>query len=634
MCGIVGIVGGADTAALHRMGAALAHRGPDANGAYLDPVRGIGLGMRRLAIIDVEGASPPLGNEDGTVWIVFNGEIYNHADLRARTERQGHRFRTASDTEAILHLYEEMGDDCVHGLRGMFAFAIYDARGRGRVLLARDRLGVKPLYVFPRGGQVLFASEIKALLSHPDVPRDVNLAAVDEYLALGYITGPETAFRGIFQIPPATRAVIEPGRSVRLERYWDVPPPSPAAIPDATALEEVGALCDEAVRLRTQADVPVGLLLSGGVDSATVAALMARHASQPIRTFTIGFDVRPDRTDESSAARRVAQACGAEHHETVMGVEHARDLLPRLMWHLDEPLADPAALPTFLLCAFAGRQVKVLLSGEGGDEVFGGYPRYRWFQVARGLSTRLPLVLRRLLSHPAWSSLFSETRARQVRLLLEPMEDADRHLQWVADFDASERALLYTHETLGLIRREVPLDAARVLVEAHLRSRGTAASLHSLQYLDMKTWLAGDLLTKLDRMSMASSVEAREPLLDHLLVERLAALPASLKIRRGETKWLLRRIADDLLGTAAAARPKHPFAVPTAAWLRGGLAPYARDLLLGRDAATRRWFREPAVRGLLEEHRAGTRDRGARIWSLMCLEMWLRVCVNRSLEVA
>jgi asparagine synthase (glutamine-hydrolysing) len=634
MCGICGVAGHVDGNVLRAMTDSLTHRGPDDSGFHEAP--GISLGVRRLSIIDVPGGHQPLANEDGSVTVVFNGEIYNHQELRSRLEARGHRFATRTDTEVLVHLYEEYGDALVHLLQGMFAFALWDDTRR-RLLLARDRLGIKPLYYTETNGTFLFASEVKALLQHPDVHATPDLLALDLYLTFRYVPGPATLFKGIKKLPPGHTLVVENG-SHKVERYWELVlgDYQPGARLDET-VEEFAALLEDTTRRHLISDVPVGMLLSGGLDSSAVAALMARGNHTPVTTFTVGFDL-PGAHNELDEARTVARHLGTDHHELVLTPDAAA-LLPRLVRHLDEPIADPAVLPTYLICEFARARVPVVLTGEGGDELLGGYPRYAWFARAAQLRRLLPAWTREdvLLPMTRMAPL-SRRYHRAATNLLAERDDAERHLHWVAGLDPALRPELLTRD----MREVLPSGTALALVAPELGTAVASAPdlVHRLMALDIRTWLVDDVLTKMDKMSMAVSVEARVPFLDHRLVEFVAGVPLAIKLAHGP-KTLLKRAAAPLLPATTVRRRKHAFQIPLEPWLAGPLSSFVRQVLLDRRAQQRGWMDTKQIERMLpvatataQPSRAmyfsGSQPRntqpidGQSIWTLLCLELWAR----------
>lgn len=623
MCGIAGIVGPHGVETLRAMTRMLVHRGPDDEGYYRDA--GVGLGVRRLRIIDLPGGRQPMPNEDGTLHVVFNGEIYNYRELRGRLEKRGHCFRSQSDTEVLVHLYEEFGDAGIHLLRGMFAFALWDGP-KERLLLARDRLGIKPMYFAEVAGGLVFASEAKAILEHPGVSREVDPEALDLYLTLQYVPGPRTIWRMIRKLPPGHLLVAERGR-VEVRRYWDV---SLGGVEDGfdmeDAAEEFRERLEETVRLHLVSDVPLGVLLSGGIDSSSIAALMKAAGHHPLRTFTVGFDL-PGIHNEFAEARRVSRHLGSEHLEVIVRPDAAA-LLPQLIWHLDEPLADAAALPTFLLCRAVREHVTVVLTGEGGDELLAGYPRYPWFAVARRLQSLVPARIREGLLLPLARLLAKGNRWKdRAENLLTERDDATRQVRWVANLSPEIRAMIYSRD----LRPLAAAGLADRLVMGHLRedSNNGADIVHRLMALDMKTWLVDDVLTKMDRMSMAASVEARVPFLDHRLLEFVATLPAGIHMKSLGTKHLLRRAMGEFLPPETISRRKHAFLIPLDQWLRGPLAPFLREVLLSERASRRGWFDPARVRELVVAYEAGRGASGQAMWNLLCLELWARVFLDR-----
>jgi asparagine synthase (glutamine-hydrolysing) len=624
MCGICGVVhkDGApvDAPALERMAAALAHRGPDDSG--IEALGAVGLGHRRLSIIDLSpDGHQPMGNEDGSVRIVFNGEIYNFRELRAGLEQRGHRFRSRSDTEVILHLYEELGTDCLSRLRGMFAFAIWD-EPRRRLFLARDRVGKKPLYYADTASRFLFGSEIKAILVAGGVERQPDRQALYHYLTYQYVPSPWTAFEGIRCLPPAHYLLLENGEA-RIERYWRLAYQPKLKAPEAALEEELRARLREAVRLRLVSDVPLGAFLSGGVDSSAVVALMARESAEPVRTFSIGF--REEEFDELAFARLVAERCGTQHTEWIVE-PHALEILPRLVWHFDQPFADPSAIPTWYVAKLAREHVTVVLNGDGGDEDFAGYGRYAANDLTVRRERTLPLRawrraralaagLRRALRRGALPRRLAELRPVSVE-----MENALR----ICHFTEEEKSALCTPE---FVRSAGGVDSFALLFAAY-GAAGDAEFLDRALAADVGMYLPDDLLVKVDVASMASSLEARSPFLDHEFMEFAARLPVACKLREGETKRILKRALRGLVPDAVLERRKMGFGVPLARWFRGELRDFVRDALLGSEARGRGYFREDAVRTLLEEHLEGRADRSNHLWNLAMLELWHRIFID------
>jgi asparagine synthase (glutamine-hydrolysing) len=640
MCGITGAIwterGCAVTPdVLARMTSLLAHRGPDDAGQYYQPLGeggsgvGVALGHRRLSIIDLAGGHQPLSNEDGTVWIVFNGEIYNHRELRGRLEAKGHRFATSCDTEAIVHLYEEDGLDFLAKLNGMFALAIWDSRAR-RLVLARDRIGKKPLYYRHEDQRLLFASELKSLLAVPGIRRDIDLTALDEYLTYQYVPHPRTIFRGFSKLPPAHYGVFEKGKWT-VARYWSPDFDREVRRTLSDYAEEIRELVTSAVRMRLEADVPLGAFLSGGVDSSLVVGLMQRLASEPVKTFSIGFPV-PE-YDETAAAREVAARLGTQHREFRVDPE-SFDVLEKLAWYYDEPFADSSALPTYFVSKLTREHVKVALSGDGGDELFAGYLRYRAVQMAERFD-QLPSWMRRLASARVWQTRAGRARQRSILRRMGRLAEAlsfsptRRYLEWVSVFNESRRASLYGERMAAAVADSDPFEFLEGAFGAtpH-RDPVTRASL-----ADLVTYLPCDLMTKVDIASMANGLECRAPLLDYRLVELAAQMPVEYKLYRGRGKRILREAFPELLPPSVTRRPKMGFGVPLEHWFRGELTAYVRAILLDPRSLGRGYFRPQAVERLIDEHAAGHFDHSHRLWALLFLELWHREWVDRAIAV-
>ncbi len=617
MCGIVGTVTvdrehPPDADLVRAMARLIAHRGPDDDGFLLAP--GIALGMRRLSVIDVSGGRQPVFSEDGAVGVVCNGEIYNHLALRAELEARGHRFRTRADTEVIVHGYEEFGEGVIARLHGMFALALWDGANR-RLLLARDRLGKKPLHYAALAGRLVFGSEIKALLLAPGISRDLDPEALDDYLTHGYVLGPRTIFRDIRKLSPGHLLVWEAGH-VRFERYWQVVVTGDDRRPEGELVEELRALLRAAVRDRLMSDVPLGAFLSGGLDSSTVVALMAGLRSEPVKTFTAGFDEAG--FDEREHARRVARHFGTDHHELIVRPDMVADL-PRLTWQLDEPFADESAIATYYVARMARAHVTVALTGDGGDESFGGYPRY--VQLARDpLVTYLPLALRRRLPLQALVPSGARGHDRLHRARLDwPRRYAESH----AIFPPHYRARLYAPELLAALGSR---DVLRGYTAPFIEAGGDL--LGGAQTADLRRYLPDDILVKIDRMSMLASIEARCPLLDHRIVAFMARVPADLKIRGGETKYLLRRAMAPLLPETVIRRDKMGFGVPLDHWFRGDLRGFMSEMLLSPRLAGRGIVRGDFIERLITQHDTGAANHLRRLWALICLEMWARLYLD------
>jgi asparagine synthase (glutamine-hydrolysing) len=623
VCGFAGILDWdqveVDPAALSAAAGTLTHRGPDDAGYHREP--GLGLAFRRLSIVDLAGGHQPMSNEDGSVWIAYNGEIYNHAELRARLEARGHRYRTHSDTESIVHAYEEWGDDCVVQLRGMFAFALWDRRRR-RLLLGRDRLGIKPLYYAPIRNGIAFASEIKALFALSDVPRRVDETALLEYLTLRYTCAPRTIFAGIAMLPPAHVVAFEAGKPPVQRRYWEIAWEPKLELSDEAALGELEARLTEAVRLRLMSDVPLGALLSGGVDSSVVVALMTRLTGRPVETFSVGFADAPQ-LDERSYARAVARHCRSNHHEIEVDAARLAEELPRMVWHQDEPVSEPAAIPTYLVSRLAREHVTVVLTGEGGDELFAGYPKYAADPWARRLSG-WPAPLRSLLLDGLVDRLpFGMRRLQVAGRSARFAGEADRLASWFAAFAGAERSELLAPELLA--RGDRGADAFARALEGGAARR----PLDRMLLADTLLWLPDDLLMKMDKMSMAASIEARVPLLDHPLVEWAARLPDRYKLNGMSGKVLLKSLARKLVPPEVVDRRKIGFQVPLAAWFRGPLRELLQEALLAPRATERGYYRPGVLQRLVADHLDGRRDRSRELWTLLSLELWHQAFIDR-----
>lgn len=626
MCGIYGFIhfdgATAQTEWLWRMGEVTAHRGPDDEGTHT--AGPCAIGMRRLSIIDLAGGHQPLSSMDGKLWLVCNGEVYNYRELRRTLEEKGHRFKTHSDCEVLLGLYREYGDDFLVHVNGMYAFALWDGE-RERLLIGRDRLGIKPLYLHRNAQRLAFASEAKALLALPDVARDVDPAALESYLHLGYVPAPQSLFRGIEKLPPATLLTVERGE-VRSRRYWAMPQDVDHALSESDWIEAVRERLDRAVRMQMVSDVPIGAFLSGGVDSSGVVAYMARHSDRPIRTYAIGFEGEGAERfyNELPYARRVAERFGTEHHEILVRPDVVQ-LLPQLAWHMDEPVADSASVTTYLVSEFARRDVTVILSGVGGDELFGGYRRYLGHRYQRHFD-RLP----------AW--------ARRAAMGMADRLPADRHSPLLnlsryakgflggaeQSFEARYRSYVevFPSDTAYDLRRinGVPRWDA---LEAAFGKAWSEDPLNRMLVVDAETQLPDDLLLLTDKMSMATSLECRVPLLDHELVELAARMPEHVKIRGGRLKHLFKRALDDRLPADILHRRKRGFGTPMGAWLKKDLAPVLAHVLSDEAVAARGFFRPAGVRQLIADHHASRIDGTDRLLTLLNLEIWARVYLDQ-----
>jgi asparagine synthase (glutamine-hydrolysing) len=630
MCGIAGAVGlgiAANPAAsrdlIGRMCGVIAHRGPDDEGHYV--AGEVAIGMRRLAIIDIATGRQPLSNEDGTIWIVFNGEIYNYRELRAELIARGHRFQTRTDTETIIHLYEEEGERCVEKLRGMFTFAIWDERERA-LLLARDRLGKKPLHYTLAGDTLVFGSEIKSLLQHAGVKREVNLEAISDYLSYGYIPDPATAFKGIHKLPPGHTLTCKDGR-VRTRRYWDFnySGESGPVREESYYVERLRDLLAEAVRVRLESEVPLGAFLSGGIDSSTIVALMARAMNQPVKTFSIGFN--ESSFDELKYARRTAERFGTEHHEFVVTPDICR-IVEDIVWHHDEPFADVSSIPTFVVSQMARQYVTVVLAGDGGDELFAGYEAYVREQKYDA-AERLPAFVRRGLLRPL-SQMMPRSAYGKRMLSHIARADGQRRVNAMSYFiEVAKRELLSVQ-----VRRALNGYNSATAFERLYDTPASRARLDRHMYLDGKTYLPGDILVKVDRMSMANSLETRAPLLDHKLIEFVQTIPASLKLRGLETKYILKRAVTGLIPDEIIHRPKQGFDVPIKRWFNHELRQMLDDTLADQRTRERGYFNQQAVQALLAEHRRGRRDNARHLWGLLMLELWHRTFIDAAVTPA
>jgi asparagine synthase (glutamine-hydrolysing) len=636
MCGIAGVMkfGGearADAGAVRQMCAAMAHRGPDDDGFYTDGP--VALGMRRLSIIDVAGGHQPISNETGTLWIVFNGEIYNHSDLRKDLEARGHRYRTNSDTETIVHLYEEYGRDCVLHLRGMFAFAIWDREKRS-LFVARDRLGIKPLYYRLTAESFLFGSEIKVILAHGGVRPEFHFAGLPEYLAFGYLSGEGTFYDGISKLLPGHRLELSEKGEVKIEQYWDLDVSGTGPVRDANYyVEAYRELLEQAVGSHLMSDVPLGVFLSGGVDSSAVAALMTRIRKAPIETFSVGYAEQT--YSELPYARTVARHLNSVHHEVLVSERDFFDSLPNLIWHEDEPIVWPSSVSLYFVAKLARERVTVVLTGEGADETLGGYTRYAFTlrnlaadgiyrsvtpeflrKQVRGLIAGSPLIgakLRRKLAHTclgmdsaSWSSFYFDN--------------------FLSAFSEAQQSQLMTEDT----RQKLALGSAYQHVLGYWEnSKGEL--LQRLLYTDIKTYLV-ELLMKQDNMSMAASIESRVPFLDHVLVEFAIRIPREMQLKGLAGKVILKKAVEDLLPHSILYRRKLGFPTPWSGWLAGPRLDAIEKFLVGTRSLQRGYFRREAIEHIFAEHRAKYRDHYDRIWRLLNLELWHRVCLEGESE--
>jgi asparagine synthase (glutamine-hydrolysing) len=628
MCGICGIFHPdprrhVERDTLAEMNSQIVHRGPDDDGFFVEG--NVGLAIRRLSIIDVKTGHQPISNEDGSLWIVYNGEIYNHQELRAQLQARGHCYRTRSDTETIIHLYEEYGSDCVKHLRGMFAFAIWDRRRR-KLFIARDRLGIKPFYYRYDGGKFLFGSEMKAILVYPGVRAEFNRSTLAEYLAFGYIAGSETMYTGIQKLPPGNTLELDESGQLKIAPYWDLPVVDDDIKPREYYVRTYRELLEQCVSSHLMSDVPLGVFLSGGLDSSAVAALTTKIRREPIETFAVGYGEAA--FSELPFARQVAEHIGSKHHEVRLSREQFFETLPRLIWHEDEPVVWPSSVSLYFVARLARDRVTVVLTGEGSDETLAGYTRYAWTLmnarmdsvyrwltpsflrrwVRQGISVGpLPAALHRKLEHTflardgeSWPSFYFDN--------------------FYSAFSAAEQADILSDEVQGSIG-----DAYAGCMQFWEKASGDL--LHRLLYTDAKTYLV-ELLMKQDQMSMAASIESRVPFLDHVLVEFTASIPAKYSIRGVAGKFILKSAVEDLLPKDIVYRRKMGFPTPWAYWLAGPQLDNLERMLMESRTLDRGLFKPGKVKQLLAEHRSGRRDHGNRIWRLLNLETWLRVCID------
>ncbi len=650
MCGICGEIDfnkGVKVEPIWRMCKVLTHRGPDDEGMVF--IKGnqyvevkdsseilpdesgfeVGLGHRRLSIIDLSTAAhQPMCNEDGRIWIVFNGEIYNFQETREKLDKKGHSFKSKSDTEVILHAYEEWGVECLNHFRGMFAFAIWDSNLQ-RLFMARDRLGKKPLVYFHQNGHFAFASEIKALLQVPGVEREVNVCALHHYLTYQYVPSPETIFEKIKKLPPAHYLIYDHAGNLRIERYWKLNFNSNQQThTDLQELEDrIRAEFEESVKLRLTSDVPLGAFLSGGIDSSLVVGIMTKLSGKPVETFSIGFDEKE--FDELSYARMVSDHFATEHHEFIVKPD-AIEILPKLVWHYNEPFADSSAIPTYYVASLTKDFVKVVLTGDAGDENFGGYPRYLRSQwVAR--FTKIPEKLRKDLL-PNFLRAFSTLHWREKTLnrladFIESLSanQARNYAEQIKIFNAKEKEDIYTEDFGKSVGKIDSLD----FLASKFEESETGNLLERLLYVDMNSYLPEDLLVKMDIATMANSLEARVPFLDHKFMELVAGIPPHLKLKGTKAKFILKTAFKDLLPAPIFKRKKMGFGVPVSRWFRNELKDYVYEILLEPRTLSRGYFKREAVERLLNDHIELRYDHSAKIWSLLFLEIWFRVFIDK-----
>jgi asparagine synthase (glutamine-hydrolysing) len=628
MCGITGFINNsaemADRGILERMNLAIVHRGPDEDGFYVK--ENVALAMRRLSIIDLAGGQQPIHNPDRTKWIVYNGEVYNYQELRRGLLERGHELYTSSDTEAVLHLFDEFGADGLQHLRGMYAFAIWDETDKS-LFLARDRVGKKPLlYSHLSDGSIVFGSEFTALLEHPGVSREVDYEALDSYMSYLCVPAPMTAFKHIRKLEPGHWLRWKDGQ-IETKRYWLPDFSKKIKISEEEAIEETTRILRESTRLRMIAEVPLGAFLSGGVDSSAVVALMAQESSQPVKTFSIGFEEQD--YSELKYAKKVAEHVGAEYNEFIVK-PNAIDILPTLVEHYGEPFADPSAIPTYYVARETRRFVTVALNGDGGDESFVGYERHVAMRFANTYK-RLPSPLRQSLIEPALGAFPSpvnfRNRLTRVQRFLRSAsrEGYDRYFRWLSTFDPEAKSELYTSEFQKLKNGNRPSQ----LLAKYFENVNGSGTIDATLMADLMHYLPNDLLVKVDIASMANSLEARSPFLDHNLIEFAASLPEGLKQKGFGTKTLLKKVASRLVPKEVIYRQKMGFAVPIRYWLGNELQDFTKDVLLSETAAKRGLFDSHYVEKLIDEQQHGTQDNSWKIWTLLMLELWFRRFIDR-----
>ncbi|MBN1314441.1 MAG: asparagine synthase (glutamine-hydrolyzing) [Anaerolineales bacterium] len=634
MCGIAGKLNlngqPVDKDLLHRMCDASIHRGPDDEGIF--QIGPVGLGFRRLSIIDVAGGHQPMSNEDGSIWIVFNGEIYNYQELRREIASRGHQWSTNSDTEVVIHLYEDFGADCVEKLNGMFAFAIWD-NSKKRLFLARDRMGQKPLHYIQINKSFIFGSEIQSILQDPAVPRQLNLDALDQYLSSFYVPSPQTMFKDIFKLPPAHYMICEQG-NVHIERYWQLDFSKKEHLPEAAQEERIIDLLDDATHLRLMSEVPLGAFLSGGIDSSLVVALMKRHLDRPVKTFSIGFDIQDKKwLHELPYARKIAEYLETDHSEFIIRPDII-DVLPKLVWHYGEPFGDNSSVPTYYISKMTRTQVTVALSGDGGDELFGGYGLYTFYDkfnlawLLRSVGVETLRDITTLLSNLK-PEIVKTTMSNRKRVLVSLLRDGRDSVYQFARlrrcFRADQKRLLYRN---GMISR-LDSDAYDPLYQIS-KTTGSLEGLDRWFLYDILTYLPDDILVKVDIASMANSLEVRSPFMDHRVVELAASIPANLKVRDGATKYILKKASAGILPPEIINRPKWGFGLPLNEWLRTDLYQFACDTLLDKRSRERDLFNSDYIIKMLKQHASGQVDYGNHIWLLINFEIWCRTFLDNS----
>ncbi len=633
MCGICGILNTRSESnikeeIIRNMCSVLKHRGPDDEGIYLgwgkDGRKNIGLGIRRLAIIDLDTGHQPIHNEERTVWIVCNGEIYNFRELRKDLEAKGHCFYTHSDAEVIVHLYEEYGAECLQFLRGMFALAVWDDAKKS-LLLARDRIGQKPLCYAEIGKELVFASEIKSILRVKQVPRQVNIEAIHNYLTYQYVPSPLTAFKGIFKLPPAHYLLWENGK-ISIEQYWSLNAVNKIKMSEDEYCSRIRDLFEESVKLRLVSDVPLGAFLSGGLDSSIVVGVMSKLMREPVKTFSIGF--QEEKYNELNYARITANHFKTDHHEYIVKPD-ALDILSKLIWHYNEPFADSSALPTYYVSKMTSRDVTVALNGDGGDENFAGYPRYKAVKLAEYYE-KFPQCMRNMANGIARKLPYSpeqKTIFRRFRRFAESMNYSPerRYIRWISIFDNERKEELYAPS----FREAVQGIDSFGYAEDYYNNNKYNDFLDGTLFVDIMTYLPGDLLVKVDIAAMANSLEARSPFLDHKFMEFAASIPSNLKLKGLTSKYILKKAFSKLIPASILRRKKMGFGVPISHWFRNELKDYLRDELLSRHCLERGYFQTKYLKLIIDEHISGRYDHGYRLWALLNLELWQQMFIDK-----
>ena len=636
MCGICGKVSSNTNTnisedLIRRMCSVLEHRGPDYEGVYLKGVKGvgcrvkIGLGHRRLSIIDLSPAGhQPMSNEDGSIWIVMNGEIYNFLELREVLEKKGHCFKSHTDTEVILHLYEERGIDCLEELRGAFAFAIWDDR-KNQLFMARDRLGQKPFYYMYKNETLIFASEIKAILQDHEVPVEVNRKAITDYLSYGYTPTPESMFKDIMKLPPAHFMVYSNG-DIKIKRYWRLDFSKKTKLSEPEYCNRIMDLLEDATRIRLISDVPLGAFLSGGIDSSAVVYMMSKLSSCPVKTFSIGFEEATH--SELKYAKIIARHFGTEHREYIVKPK-AIELLPKLVWHYNEPYADSSALPSYYVAQMARQEVKVALNGDGGDECFGGYGRFMAVKYAE-LFRKIPSCLRDGLIAPIMRKIpesleYNNFPAKLKRFLTMASKPyRERHYNWVTLFRDHEKDSLFTDG----FKKEINNRYSFSYLDKTFEESSARDLMDLVISTDISTYLLDDLLVKMDIATMANSLEGRSPFLDHKVMEFAASIPSDIKIKGTRLKYILKKALSNVLPEEILSRGKMGFGIPIDSWFRGELKNYSYDILMSPESLNRGYFKKEAIERLLEDHCRAKANNGARIWTLLNLELWHRIFID------